>query len=114
MTQEEAIKFMNHIIQEYLAQKITRIQAREQVLYSDVTNYVNYEVDLDTDPNDLLIADCYYTVMHLTHTDYETTDEEMKYFSECFNGKRIYNMDEKNAMLREYYATQKNTNGTAQ
>ena len=100
---ECALAIMKCIIHNYLNHSINRNQAVEQLVYSVATDYV-VNVDVNSESDSFKIVDCYYAIKHLTHDSYKTTDEEIRYFNECLNGKRIYNVDEKNDMLRDYYA----------
>lgn len=43
--------------------------------------------------SDFLITDCYYTLKHITEENISL--EEWRYFEECFNGSRQYNLEEK-------------------
>ena len=47
------------------------------------------------------ISDCFWTIKHLLEED--ITNNEIKYFIDCFKNKRKYNLEEKNeVILKEY------------
>ena len=53
-----------------------------------------YELD-----DELLITDCYFAIKHLVEEGYETTIRELEYFKECFEGQRLYNINDKNEFI---------------
>ena len=47
------------------------------------------------------ISDCFWTIKHLLEED--ITNNEIKYFIDCFKNNRKYNLEEKNEeILKEY------------
>lgn len=96
-TNKNALFIMRDIINRYLDGQLSREEAVETVFFS---------VDLDlihcTNP-EIMVTDCYYTIKHLTEIGYETTDFELVYFRDCIDGKMVYNLDEKNKLLREHF-----------
>ena len=103
MSREVTLEIMKSIIENYLENEITRQQVVEQLINRVDVGFI-HNLDVKTEPDNFFITDCYWTIKHLTESGYETTDEEIRYFSECFSGKRSYNVDEKNKMLRNHFA----------
>jgi len=95
---KKTIKIMNNIIINYLAGKLTRDAAVKKLIFTvDIENVV---LRNDVDP---IIYDCYYTIKYLTHGGgFDSTDFEMMYFRDCFNGTRKYDVDEKLKLTKEY------------
>ena len=54
------------------------------------------------DSNDLLVSDAYFCLMHYASGEENIVAEEWKYFLECFQGIRKYNMNEKNRIIAPY------------
>jgi len=93
---------MKRIIDEYLKDKLSRSEAVERLINEVDTDFI-HDLDVKSNPGNFFITDCYYTIKHLTETGYESTDEEIRYFSDCLNKRCIYNLDDKNEILRNYY-----------
>jgi hypothetical protein len=45
--------------------------------------------------DDMLITDSYFSLLHYATGEEMVTDAEWKYFLDCLNGNRVYNLDEK-------------------
>ena len=45
--------------------------------------------------NDMLVTDSYFSLLHFATGEEMVTDAEWKYFLDCLNGNRVYNLEEK-------------------
>ena len=45
--------------------------------------------------DDVLVTDSYFSLLHYATGEEMVTDAEWKYFLDCLNGNRVYNLDEK-------------------
>ena len=45
--------------------------------------------------NDMLVTDSYFSLLHFVTGEEMVTDAEWKYFLDCLNGNRVYNLEEK-------------------
>ena len=45
--------------------------------------------------DDMLVSDSYFSLLHYATGEEMLTDAEWKYFLDCLNGNRVYNLDEK-------------------
>ena len=45
--------------------------------------------------DDMLITDSYLSLLHYATEEEMVTDAEWKYFLDCLNGNRVYDLDEK-------------------
>ena len=45
--------------------------------------------------DDMLATDSYFSLLHYATEEEMVTDAEWKYFLDCLNGNRVYNLDEK-------------------
>ena len=45
--------------------------------------------------DDMLVTDSYFSLLHYAIGEEIVTDAEWKYFLDCLNGNRVYNLDEK-------------------
>ena len=45
--------------------------------------------------DDMLVTDSYFSLLHYATEEEMVTDAEWKYFLDCLNGNRVYNLDEK-------------------
>ena len=45
--------------------------------------------------NDMLVTDSYFSLLHFATGEEMVTDTEWKYFLDCLNGNRVYNLEEK-------------------
>ena len=45
--------------------------------------------------DDMLVTDSYFSLLHYATGEEMLTDAEWKYFLDCLNGNRVYNLDEK-------------------
>jgi len=86
---------MKIIINDYLDSKYDRASA----VYNLMTFVDFHAIDSAKDP---MIADCYYTIKHLTEEGYETTDFEIAYFRDCLNNISVYCPEEKFNLTQEY------------
>ena len=50
---------------------------------------------------DMLVTDSYFSLLHYATGEEMLTDAEWKYFLDCLNGNRVYNLDEKLKMTDE-------------
>jgi hypothetical protein len=91
MDRQDIVKTFTTLINAYLD------GVDKALIIDDLINRIDpgelYEID------DLEITDCYFAIKHLTEDKYETTPKELKYFLECFNGERKYNLEEKNKLI---------------
>jgi hypothetical protein len=99
MKKEDAIKVMRSIAEDFLNYRITRGQAVEQLIHRIDIDYI-HSIDSKSEPENFFITDLYWTIKHLTEIGYETSDEEIRYFNDCLDGKRRYNTEEKNMIIR--------------
>ena len=49
--------------------------------------------------DDMLVTDSYFSLLHYAIGEEIVTDAEWKYFLDCLNGNRVYNLDEKLQMI---------------
>jgi hypothetical protein len=45
--------------------------------------------------DDMLVTDSYFSLLHFVTGEEMVTDAEWKYFLDCLNGNRVYNLEEK-------------------
>ena len=45
--------------------------------------------------DDMLVTDSYFSLLHFATGEEMVTDAEWKYFLDCLNGNRVYNLEEK-------------------
>ena len=45
--------------------------------------------------DDMLVTDSYFSLLHYATGEEMVTDAEWKYFLDCLNGNRFYNLEEK-------------------
>ena len=45
--------------------------------------------------DDMLVMDSYFSLLHFATGEEMVTDAEWKYFLDCLNGNRVYNLEEK-------------------
>lgn len=64
-------------------------QALMDVLTADVNPTEIYASD------DMLVTDSYFSLLHFATGEEMVTDAEWKYFLNCLNGNRVYNLEEK-------------------
>jgi len=93
---ERALSIMRGIINDYLDKRMSREETVDRLLVS-----IDIDVIHRTDA-ELMVTDCYYSIKHLTENGYETTDFELAYFRECFDGAKKYDMDEKMNLARKH------------
>ncbi|HOA81087.1 MAG TPA: hypothetical protein PKK61_08520 [Defluviitaleaceae bacterium] len=93
MTKNEIIKILSDIINNFLESKIDTDEVIEQLI-TRINPLDIYELD-----DELLITDCYFAIKHLVEEGYETTIRELEYFKECFEGQRLYNINDKNEFI---------------
>lgn len=92
MEKYEIIEILKNINEKYLLGNKYKNEV-EKELIDNIDCEEIYIID------DLLITDCYFALKHLVEEVNETSIVELKYFQECFNDLRKYNLDEKNAIL---------------
>ena len=86
---------MKNIIEDYLDNKCDSVETVDKLIH-----VINLDV-IYAPGTDMMTTDCYYAIKHLTETGYETTKVELAYFRDCINGMRIYDVDEKNELIRK-------------
>lgn len=64
-------------------------QALMDMLIEKINPNEVYESD------DVLVTDSYFSLLHYAFGEEMVTDNEWKYFLECFNGEKIYSLDNK-------------------
>jgi hypothetical protein len=99
---EMTLKIMQSIINSYIKSEINRDQAVEQLINEVDIDFI-YNLDVTYEPQNFFITDCYWTIKHLTESGFETNDEEIRYFYECFNGGQTYSLNEKLKHLQNYF-----------
>ena len=100
---KRTLLLMREIINEYMNEKLNRKEATYKLFFSISPHFI-YRI-FETEP---MITDCYYSIKFLTghgHSGDETTDFEMEYFRDCFNGIREYNFDEKIELVKKHLKT---------
>ena len=88
----EIIEILKNINEKYLLGNKNKNEVEKELIDNIDCDEI-YIID------DLLITDCYFALKHLVEEVNETSIVELKYFQECFNDLRKYNLDEKNAIL---------------
>jgi hypothetical protein len=94
MNNNEILKVLNEIIEDYLIGKYDRSKAVDKLITSIKPEEI---YDLGTNP---LITDCYFAIKHLTEKGFETTTDELVYLRDCIKGIREYNLDVKNRFIQ--------------
>jgi len=102
MNKANTLETMKSIIQNYLNQDTTRAQAVEHLINKVDIDFI-LNLDVESEPDNFIITDCYWAIKHLLENCFETSNEELQYFNECLNNRRVYNIIEKNKILQEYY-----------
>lgn len=93
MSQEQIKSILSEIIIRFLRMDIDIDEVQEQLI-DELDPEEIYEIE-----DDMEITDCYFALKYLKETGFETSTVELEYFSECFSGKRVYNVNEKNELL---------------
>ena len=96
MNNQEIKLVLSRIVYEYVNHNLDKKSAVEELIIKLNPEEI-YEIEDDNE-----IVDCYFAIKHLCEDGYETTFAEMKYFDECFNGKRKYSADEKNNFILNF------------
>lgn len=83
-------KFFKSVLQDIVLKITTGIISKEEI-----EERVQNELELKDiwESNDILITDCYYSLKHMEEE--KISIDEWKYFLECFNGYRQYNLADK-------------------
>ena len=84
MFHEELKQIMRSVSQQSLSG-----QSLMEVLTANVDPTIIYGSD------DMLVTDSYFSLLHYATGEEMLTDAEWKYFLDCLNGNRVYNLDEK-------------------
>ena len=63
------------------------------VLMAALTANINPSEIYESD--DMLVTDSYFSLLHFATGEEMVTDAEWKYFLDCLNGNRVYNLEEK-------------------
>ena len=79
---------LKHIIRSVLEQGLGG-QSLMEVLTANINPTEIYASD------DMLVTDSYFSLLHYATGEEMLTDAEWKYFLDCLNGNRVYNLDEK-------------------
>ena len=79
---------LKQIIRSVLQQSLSG-QSLMEVLTANVDPTIIYGSD------DMLVTDSYFSLLHYATGEEMLTDAEWKYFLDCLNGNRVYNLDEK-------------------
>ena len=85
---------LKQIIRSVLQQGLSG-QSLMEVLTANVDPTIIYGSD------DMLVTDSYFSLLHYATGEEMLTDAEWKYFLDCLNGNRVYNLDEKLHMTDE-------------
>jgi hypothetical protein len=93
MTLDEIKTVLNEVIDSFLEKKIDKDEVVRQLNIR-----LNPEEIYNLD-NEFMVTDCYFAIKHLTEDGYETTLKELQYFRECFLGRRLYDLNEKNEYI---------------
>ena len=88
---------MREIIDGYLVGKYDRNEAVKMLIF-DVDHDVIHGSDTE-----FIVTDCYHSIKHLIEPGFETSDFELKYFLECFDGQRAYDLQEKIELTRKHF-----------
>ena len=83
---------LKHIIRSVLEQGLGG-QSLMEVLTANINPTEIYASD------DMLVTDSYFSLLHYAIGEEIVTDAEWKYFLDCLNGNRVYNLDEKLQMI---------------
>jgi len=79
---------LKHIIRLVLGQGLGG-QSLMEILTANINPTDIYTSD------DMLVTDSYFSLLHYAIGEEIVTDAEWKYFLDCLNGNRVYNLDEK-------------------
>ena len=79
---------LKQIIESVLQQGLSG-QPLMEVLTANVNPAEIYASD------DMLVTDSYFSLLHFATGEEMVTDAEWKYFLDCLNGNRVYNLEEK-------------------
>lgn len=94
MKREEIIRILEELIIKYLDKRDSDSTILELITKLDCEQI--YSIS-----NDLIITDCYFAIKHLNEDGFQTQDVELKYFLDCFQGKKQYNLSDKNFILEQ-------------
>ena len=83
---------LKHIIRSILEQGLGG-QSLMEALTANINPTELYASD------DMLVTDSYFSLLHYAIGEEIVTDAEWKYFLDCLNGNRVYNLDEKLQMI---------------
>ncbi|NBJ14078.1 MAG: hypothetical protein FNP40_00575 [Dehalobacter sp. 4CP] len=94
MSRDEIIAIFVGLLKKYIFEGVDRYEIVDELIEKIDINEI-YSSD------DFVISDCFYAIKHLTEDKYETSINELKYFLECFEGLREYNLEEKNNVITQ-------------
>lgn len=97
MSEKQIENILSDIVNKYISKQINSDEVQNHLMKN-----INPDEIYDIEDNKK-ITDCYFALKHLKETGYETMNAEIRYFSECFSGKREYSLEEKNVIIREQY-----------
>ncbi|RJE47952.1 MULTISPECIES: hypothetical protein [unclassified Dehalobacter] len=94
MSRDEIIHIFVDLLKKYIFEGVDRYEIADELIK---------KVDINAifSSDDFIISDCFYAIKHLTEDKYETSINELKYFLECFEGLREYNLEEKNNIINQ-------------
>lgn len=85
---------MKDLITEYLDKKYDRDDIVNKLIHSVTIS------DLD-EVDDEFLNDCYYAIYEMNEAGFETTEKEVVYLKECFDGKRIFSRKKRDEYINE-------------
>ncbi|HCC07104.1 MAG TPA: hypothetical protein DEP72_02910 [Clostridiales bacterium] len=92
MKEEEILEILNMLTSEYL--KKNRKKEDTVILLNQKINILDI-TQLDNE----FITSGYYALKYLTD-EYETTDYEMEYMRDCYEGKRRFSQEDRNEFIK--------------
>ena len=81
---------MRDVIDEYLSGKLDRPGA----VRTFCDSITGDDIDIIHSSFPCILTNCYHSIMHLTESGYETSDDEMAFFRDCIVKAKKYNPDE--------------------
>ena len=97
----EILEILKELVFDLYEGKMSRSQTAN-ILMAAITPVVM--ANLPTQGTWDMIQSLYWSLLHLTNEGgFETTDDEIEYFIECFRGNRVYSNDDFNKFLKERF-----------
>lgn len=87
------LNIMKDLITEYLDRKYDRDEIVKRLIYS-----ITFE-DID-EYDDEFLNECYYAIYEMNEEGFETSDTELVYLKECFDGKRTFSRIERDEYIQ--------------